>query len=43
MFTICAYCGKNLPIKNSHIPPKWTIRYALHGPVTGKLRPPNAA
>jgi hypothetical protein len=39
MFTACAYCGKNPPIENSHILPKWTIRFALAGSVTGKLRP----
>jgi hypothetical protein len=39
VFTVCAYCGKNPPIENSHILPKWTIRVALDGSVTGKLRP----
>jgi hypothetical protein len=39
MFTTCAYCGKNPPIHNSHILPKWTSRFALQGAVTGKLRP----
>jgi hypothetical protein len=39
MFTVCAYCGKNPPIENSHILSKWTIRFALRGSVTGKLRP----
>jgi hypothetical protein len=39
MFTVCAYCGENPPIENSHILPKWTIRFALEGSVTGKLRP----
>jgi hypothetical protein len=39
MFTICAYCNANPPIKNSHILPKWTIRLALEESVTGKLRP----
>ena len=38
MFTSCAYCGKNPPIENSHILPKWTIRLALEESVTGKLR-----
>jgi hypothetical protein len=38
MFSVCAYCGKNPPIENSHILPKWTIRFALDGSVTGKLR-----
>ena len=39
MFNVCAYCGKNPPIKNSHILPKWTIRFAMQQSVTGKLRP----
>ena len=38
MVSNCAYCGKNPPIENSHILPKWTIRHALDGSVTGKLR-----
>ncbi|WP_339745965.1 hypothetical protein [uncultured Rubinisphaera sp.] len=38
MVSNCANCEKNPPIENSHILPKWTIRHALHGSVTGILR-----
>ncbi len=36
--TLCAYCGKNPAILNSHILPRWTIRDSLDKSVTGKLR-----
>jgi hypothetical protein len=39
MASLCAYCGKNPPIENSHILPRWTIRRSLAASVTGKLRP----
>ena len=35
---VCAYCGKNGEPEESHILPRWTIRRALRGSVTGKLR-----
>src|SRR4051794_14304204 len=35
---VCAYCGANGELEESHILPKWTIRRALKGSVTGKLR-----
>jgi len=34
----CAYCGVNGNLKVSYILPKWTIRRALFGSVTGKSR-----
>jgi len=34
----CAYCGAHGELVESHILPKWTIRRALEGPVTGRLR-----
>lgn len=35
---VCPLCGKNGELAESHILPKWTIRRALAGSVTGKLR-----
>ena len=35
---VCAYCGSTRELEESHILPKWTIRRALRGSVTGRLR-----
>lgn len=34
----CAYCGRNLPLRESHVLPRWMIERALAKSPTGRMR-----